>query len=351
MSPAPGVPARLSDLVAPGRHLALVGTTASGKSALALALARRDPLVELISVDSMQVYREMDIGTAKPTEVEQEEVRHHLIDVVDPDDDYTVARFAHDVRVVLRDLEARGRRGILIGGTGLYARAAVDDFEIPAQYPAVRAELEQETDTAALHERLAALDPVAASRMEPTNRRRVVRALEVTLGGGRPFSSYGPGLTAYPPSPITMVGVRLPRPVIDARIAQRYDDQLRAGFLDEVRRLAARPRGLSRTARQALGYRELLRHVEEGVPLADALELAVTRTRRFARRQERWFRRDPRISWLDPPPGAGGDQAALLDALEARFRAGATAATGTDVAPATPGATEPGLNDAVDLPD
>lgn len=337
---------RLADLVPPGRHLALVGTTASGKSALALALARRDPLVELISVDSMQVYRGMDIGTAKPTAAEQAEVRHHLIDIVEPDDDYTVARFAHDVRVVLRDLEARGRRGVLIGGTGLYARAAVDDFEIPAQHPATRAELEAEPDTAALHARLAALDPLAASRMEPTNRRRVVRALEVTLGSGRPFSSYGPGLTTYPWSPITMVGVRLPRPVIDARIAQRYDDQLRSGFLDEVRTLAARPGGLSRTARQALGYRELLSHVEHGVALDDAVELAVVRTRRFARRQERWFRRDPRIAWLDPPAHAAGDPATLIDALEARFRASADRARAGASGPG-----EPGLNGIADLPD
>jgi tRNA dimethylallyltransferase len=353
-APPPSAPERLADLVRPGRHLALVGTTASGKSALALELARRDPLVELISVDSMQVYRGMDIGTAKPTAAEQAEVRHHLIDIVEPDDDYTVARFAHDVRVVLRDLEARGRRGILIGGTGLYARAAVEDFEIPPQFPATRVELEREPDTVALHRRLEALDPVAASRMEPANRRRVVRALEVTLGSGRPFSSYGPGLTAYPPSPIAMVGVRLPRSVVDARIARRYEDQLRDGFLDEVRQLAARPRGLSRTARQALGYRELLSHLEQDVPLAEAVELAVTRTRRFARRQERWFRRDPRITWLDPPAGAGDDPASLLDAIEERFRTGerAGAAVEQPVAPSPAGGRlEPGLNDAGDLPD
>ena len=311
----PGPPSPLRDIVTPGRHLALVGTTASGKSALALAIARHDPMTELVSVDSMQVYRGMDIGTAKPTAAEQAEVPHHLIDLVAPDEDYTVARFAVDVREVLRDLEARGRRGILIGGTGLYARAAVEDFEIPPQFPAVRATLEAEPNTAALHARLAELDPVAASRMEPTNRRRVVRALEVTIGSGRPFSSAGPGLTAYPASPIRMVGVRLPRPVIDERIAARYDQQMHDGFLDEVRALAARPQGLSRTARQALGYRELLSHVEDAEPLDQALDRAVARTRRFARRQERWFRRDPRIQWLEPAVGSGDDPATVAAPL------------------------------------
>jgi tRNA dimethylallyltransferase len=175
----------------------------------------------------------------------------------------------------------------------------------------VRAELEAEPDTTALHRRLTELDPVAASRMEPGNRRRVVRALEVTLGGDRPFSAYGAGLTEYPPSPIRLVGLRRSRPVIDARIAARYDEQLASGFVAEVRALAARPAGLSRTARQALGYRELLTHVEDGVALSDAVVEAVTRTRRFARRQERWFRRDPRIAWIDvADPAVGGGSAA-----------------------------------------
>ena len=315
-------PPSLREIVTPGRHLALVGTTASGKSALALALARQDPTVELVSVDSMQVYRGMDIGTAKPTRAEQAEVQHHLIDLVEPDDDYTVARFATDVRVVLQDLEQRGRRGVLVGGTGLYARAAVEDVEIPAQHPHTRAALELEADTEVLYARLLELDPVAASRMESANRRRVIRALEVTIGSGRPFSSYGPGLTTYPDSPIQIVGVRLPRPVIDARVVARYDEQLRDGFVDEVRTLAARPGGLSRTARQALGYRELLSHTEERVALDEAVDLAITRTRRFARRQERWFRRDPRIRWLQPAAGSGDDPSTILEPLLALFERG-----------------------------
>jgi tRNA dimethylallyltransferase len=136
--------------------------------------------------------------------------------------------------------------------------------------------------------------------MEPTNRRRVVRALEVTVGGGRPFSSFGPGLEAYPPTPFVLVGVRVDARVLDERIETRFTELLERGFLDEVRALAARPGGLSRTAGQALGYRELLAHVREGVPLDEARAEAVRRTRAFARRQRAWFRRDPRICWLDP---------------------------------------------------
>jgi tRNA dimethylallyltransferase len=249
----------------------------------------------------MQVYRGMDIGTAKPSAAEQAEVRHHLIDVAEPHEEYAVARFADDVRAARTEIAARGHRPLFVGGTGLYLRSVIDDLDVPGQYPEVRATIEAEADTGALHRRLAALDPTAAARMEASNRRRIVRALEVTEGSGRPFSSFGPGLTEYPPTTVRLVGIRLPRPVIDARIEARYRAQLDAGFLDEIRALAARPAGLSRTAAQALGYKELLDHVAGTVPLDDALEAAIVRTRRFARRQERWFRRDPRITWLAPP--------------------------------------------------
>jgi tRNA dimethylallyltransferase len=298
--------------VAPDRSpVALVGTTASGKSALALALARRDPTIELVSVDSMQVYRGMDVGTAKPSPAEQAEVPHHLIDVADPWEDYTVARFAGAARTAIAGIEARGHRPLLVGGTGLYLRAIVDELAVPGRFPEVRAELEDDPDTGALHRRLADLDPVAAGRMEPTNRRRVVRALEVTVGSGRPFSSFGPGLDAYPPTRFRIVGVALPHEVVGRRIENRYQAQMAAGFLDETRRLADDPRGLSRTARQALGYAELIDHLGGGLPLDEAVELAVRRTRRFARRQASWFRRDPRIRWLE----AADDPASLLPAL------------------------------------
>jgi tRNA dimethylallyltransferase len=246
----------------------------------------------------MQVYRGMDIGTAKPTPAERAEVTHHLIDVADPSEDYTVARFQREFRLVLSGIEARGRRALLVGGTGLYVRAVVDDLTIPARYPDARAAVEAEPDTGALHAQLRALDPAAAARMEPTNRRRVVRALEVTIGSGRPFSSYGPGFEAYAPTRMQLVGIALPPDVVAARIDARYRDQLEAGFVAEVRALAVRPAGLSRTAAQALGYRELLAHVAGDCDLETAVAEAVRRTRRFARRQRAWFQRDPRIEWL-----------------------------------------------------
>jgi tRNA dimethylallyltransferase len=284
-----------------GPHGVLLGATASGKSALALDLVRRDRSWELVTVDSMQVYRGMDIGTAKPTPAERAEVPHHLLDVLDPWEEASVAWFQRLAKATVADIEARGRRALLVGGTALWLQAVVDDLDIPGQFPTVRDELEQHPDTSALHERLAALDPVAAGRMEPTNRRRVVRALEVTIGSGRPFSSYGPGLDAHPGTTFRLVG--LPRDPDDLaeRIVARFDDQLAAGFLEEVRRLHTHPNGLSRTAGQALGYKELIEHLEGATSLADAVDLAVRRTRQFARRQRAWFRRDPRISWLEPP--------------------------------------------------
>lgn len=299
--------------VVPGPPVALVGTTASGKSALAMALARARPGVELVSVDSMQVYRGMDIGTAKATAAERAEVPHHGLDLIDPWQEFTVAEFKTAITAAVDDIESRGARALLVGGTGLYLQAVVDDLDVPDRFPDVHDELEAEPDTASLHRRLAGLDPVAAARMEPTNRRRVIRALEVTVGSGRPFSSFGPGLGAYPPGRYRLVGVRLPRPVVDERIAARYQQQVDAGFLDEVGRIWSDDRGVSRTAAQALGYKELAEHLAGTCTLEEALDLALARTRRFARRQERWFRRDPRITWLEP--AAPHDPMAVLDEL------------------------------------
>ena len=288
------------------RHVALVGPTASGKSAVALAVARLRDDVELVTVDSMQVYRGMDVGTAKPTPAEQAEVPHHLLDLVDPADEFTVAAWQRAARAVLADIEARGRTALLVGGTGLYLRSITDELEIPGRWPDVRAELEHELATSGpelLHERLAGLDPLAASRMEPSNGRRVVRALEVTLGSGRPFSDFGPGLEANPPSTIAQVGLAVEPAELGERIAARYEHQLADGFLEEVVALAdpvRHPRGLSRTATQALGYKELLAHLDGTCTLEEAVDLAVRRTRQFARRQRAWFRRDPRIRWVGP---------------------------------------------------
>ena len=298
--------------------LAILGTTASGKSSLAMELARRRGDVELVSVDSMQVYRGMDLGTAKPTPAEQAEVRHHVIDLVDPWEPFEVHSFQQAVAAALADIASRDRRAVLVGGTGMYLQAVVDGFEIPGRFPEVAAQLEADPDTRAMHARLTKLDPLAASRMEPDNRRRVVRALEVTLGSGRPFSSFGPGVSSHPPTPIRLVGVRLPQPAVAERIEARYHQQVADGFLDEVQRLHAGP-DLSRTAAQALGYRELLAHVaaraegRDEPTFDDALDEAIRRTRAFARRQRAWFRRDPRITWLD----AEHDPSGLVEDLEA----------------------------------
>jgi len=297
--------------------VALVGPTASGKSELALAAARvarsGGTPVELVSVDSMAVYRGMDIGTAKPSAAVRAEIPYHLVDLVDPDEEYTVTRFQADARSALEGIAARGSVALLVGGTGLYLRAVTDDLTFPGRFPEVARVLTAELDElgppgsaaradgcGGLHARLTTVDPQAAARIEPGNERRLVRALEVTLGSGRPFSSFGPGLERYPTARADLLGIQLEADESDRRIGERFARLLDDGFLEEVRALADRPAGLSRTARQALGYRELLRHVEEGVPLTEAVDEAVRRTRAFARRQRAWFRRDPRIVWVDP---------------------------------------------------
>jgi tRNA dimethylallyltransferase len=316
---------------------ALLGPTASGKSAIAQAVAMRtagagdvDRLgraatVELVSVDSMAVYRGMDIGTAKPSPEVQARVPYHLVDLVDPSDQFTVQQFQAAARQALAGIAERGHAALLVGGTGLYLRSVVDDLSFPGRYPEVATELSDRIDRAGpvrgadrravldgLHSRLAELDPVAAGRIDPANRRRLVRALEVTIGSGRPFSEYGPGLERYPPSTVTLLGIDRDPDELDRRVEERFTGLMDRGLLDEVRSLAARPGGISRTARQALGYRELLAHLEEGLPLDEAVSLAVGRTRAFARRQRSWFRRDPRIVWLEPSADPVGAVASIV---------------------------------------
>jgi tRNA dimethylallyltransferase len=298
-----------------------VGCTASGKSSVALEAARRlnqagdGPPVELVSVDSMQVYRGMDIGTAKPAASEQAEVPHHLVDVADPWDDFSVARYAAAAGDALAAIEGHGHRALLVGGTGLYFQALVDRLTPPGRYPHVREELER-ADSPALYRRLRELDPVAAGRIQPSNRRRVIRAVEVCVGSGRPFSSFGPGIAAFPPTDVRIAGLWLPRPTLARRIGERLATMVAAGLVDEVRGLLAAPAGMSGTARQALGYREVLTHLEEGVPLADAVARAAVRTRAFARRQRVWWRRDPRITWF----GVTDNPLAVIPALLGDWR-------------------------------
>ena len=265
---------------------------------MAVAAERDD--TDIVSVDSMQVYRHMSIGTAKPTIEEQRSVRHHLIDIVEPSDEFTVAIFQHHLEQALSSIARESRCGLLVGGTGLYHRAAIDGLDLAGSWPEIRQRLEAEADaegTPSLHRLLVKLDPVAASRMEPTNTRRVVRALEVIEGSGELFSSFGGGLDEYPDSEVHQVGLRWPRKVLATRIEQRVHRMMADGFLQEVEQvLTLEP---SRTARQALGYRELIDYLEGRCSLDEAIGATVTRTRQFAVKQERWFRRDPRIEWID----------------------------------------------------
>ncbi len=285
--------------------MVVLGPTASGKSDVAMALATSPTATdrfEVVAVDAMQVYRQMDIGTAKPTRADRDAVVHHLLDLVDPDHDFAVAEFTAAAAVARVDIDARGARPLLVGGTGLYLRALTDPMEIPGTWPEVRSALDAraaQEPIEALHAELAAIDPVAGAKMEPTNARRVVRALEVCLGSGRPFSSYGPGLDTYPNVPYVQFGLRWARPVSAARIETRVHRMVDTGLVGEVSRLVNAFPELSRTARQALGYKELIEHLEGRVSLDEAIATVVLRTRQFAVRQERWFRRDPRIRWLD----------------------------------------------------
>lgn len=263
-----------------------------------MAIARANPGFEIVSVDAMCVYRGMDIGTAKPTLPERAEVPHHLVDIADVSDDYTVSRFQTDCANAVRAIAQRGKRALLVGGTGLYVRAAVDGLSVPPRFPDVKAQLEADADTAGLYQRLVDTDAAAAAKIEPNNRRRIVRALEVCIGAGRPFSSYGPGLDTYGATPFRLVGLWPSRAAMTEAIAQRFARMLEEGLVEEVARLSTAT--VSRTARQALGYRQLFEHVEGGRPLAECVEEAVTATVRFARRQRAWFRRDPRIAWFAP---------------------------------------------------
>lgn len=286
------------------KRLAIIGPTASGKSSVALELCRRVGGAEIVSIDAMQVYRGMDIGTATPSATERAEIRHHLIDLVEPTSEFTLAQFQAAYIESLADIDRRAHHAVLVGGTGLYLRAVTDGLTLPGQWPEIRARLETEAERLGpevLHARLVERDPLAASRMERTNVRRIVRALEVVEGSGRPFSAFGPGFDTYVESDVIQVGIRWPREVLARRIESRVHAMIEAGWVEEVRQLVATAGSvpLSRTAAQALGYKELIEHVQGRISLSAAVDTIVLRTRQFAVRQERWFRRDPRIQWFD----------------------------------------------------
>ena len=286
------LPNAMSDL----RVAAIVGPTAVGKTELSLEVAERLD-AEIVSVDSMQIYIGMDVGTAKVSEAERARVPHHMLDLHAPDHDLTVAEFQALARAAIEDIAGRGKMPLLVGGSGLYFRAVVDELSFPPRSPTVRSSLEAEADelgSEALHARLAELDAVAAARIEPANARRSIRALEVIEITGRPFSDNDSWERYESIYDIRIAGLTRDRADLYRRVEERVDAMLAAGLVDEARSLEGT---LSRTARQALGYKQILDDAEaspEG--RRDAI---VRATKRFARRQESWFRADPRVVWFD----------------------------------------------------
>ncbi|RKS74870.1 tRNA dimethylallyltransferase [Actinomadura pelletieri DSM 43383] len=279
--------------------IAVVGATAAGKSDLAVELALRLG-GEAVNADSMQLYRGMDIGTAKLSRAEMRGVRHHLLDVWDVTVTANVAEYQRLGADAIADVRGRGRLPILVGGSGLYVRAALDELEFPGTDPAVRARLDgelAEVGPGALHERLRGLDPAAAAAILPSNGRRIVRALEVIEITGRPFTASLPEYR-YRYGAVTQIGLSVPRDVLDERIATRVQRMWDAGLVEEVRELEKQGLRDGLTAGRALGYAQVLRFLSGECTQEEARDDTVRTTRRFARRQESWFRRDPRVQWL-----------------------------------------------------
>jgi tRNA dimethylallyltransferase len=289
--------------------ITVVGPTAAGKSGLSLRLARALG-GEIVNADSMQLYRGMDIGTAKLARAARAGVPHHLLDIWEVTRTASVSEYQQLARAAIAEIRGRGRIPILVGGSGLYVRATIDNLEFPGTDPALRDGLEAELaelGAAALHARLACADPAAAAAILPGNGRRIVRALEVIQLSGRPFSATLPGYESVYPA--VQIGLRLPRAELDRRIADRVGQMWQAGFVAEVRDLAGRGLRAGRTASRALGYAQVLRFLAGEWPEERAAAETVRATRRFARRQEAWFRRDPRIQWLAAGDPGAADQA------------------------------------------
>ena len=278
--------------------ITVVGATATGKSDLALDLADRLG-GEIINTDSMQFYRGMDIGTAKLPIDERRGIPHHLIDILDVTEEANVQDFQARAREAIADIRDRGLRPILVGGSGLYVRAAVDHMEFPGTDPEVRARLEAEvaTDRWALHQKLRELDPKAAEKITVNDQRRIVRALEVIELTGRPFSAQLPDYQEIEPT--IRLGLSMDRAILHERIATRVDLMWEHGWVDEVTRLLGVGLAEGKTASRAIGYAQIQRHLDGELTAAEAKEETTIRTRQFARRQDTWFRRDPRIRWID----------------------------------------------------
>ncbi|WP_424211447.1 tRNA (adenosine(37)-N6)-dimethylallyltransferase MiaA [Streptomyces sp. BI20] len=290
------------------RVIAVVGPTAAGKSDLGVALARHFD-GEVVNADSMQLYRGMDIGTAKLTPEERGGVPHHLLDVWDVTRTANVAEYQSLARAEIDRLLAAGRVPVLVGGSGLYVRGALDAMEFPGTDPEVRARLEAEAaehGPGPLHQRLAALDPAAAAAILPGNGRRIIRALEVIEITGRPFTANLPGHDSVYDT--VQIGVDVERPELDARIADRVDRMWASGLVDEVRALEAEGLREGLTASRALGYQQVLAALAGECTEEEARAETIRATKRFARRQNSWFRRDPRVHWLS---GAAADRGEL----------------------------------------
>jgi tRNA dimethylallyltransferase len=289
--------------------IAVVGPTAAGKSELSLGLALALD-GEVVNADSMQLYAGMDIGTAKLSSAQRRGVPHHLLDIWDVREAASVATYQRLAREAIADIHARGRVPVLAGGSGLYLRAALDNLEFPGTDPVVRDRLEAELATAGagvLHARLAALDPAAATAILPSNGRRIVRALEVIEVAGRPFAAALPQYESR--YPVVQLGLRVDRGELDRRIAERTARMWRVGLVDEVAALERAGLREGRTASRALGYAQVLRFLAGEYDEDEARAQTILATRRFARRQEAWFRRDPRVIWLAADTG---DADALL---------------------------------------
>ena len=279
--------------------VALVGATASGKTGLSLDLAERLG-GEVVNTDAMQVYRGMDVGTAKLPVAERRGIPHHLLDMLDVTEPATVAHFQGWARAEIGDIRERGATPVLVGGSALYTRAIVDRFEFPGTDESLRRELEAELERIggpALHDRLKGVDPAAAAQIEPDNGRRTVRALEVIALTGRPYGAGLPRLEYVDPLTV-QIGVDIDRPTLDERIARRVEEMFAAGFVEEVEALLDRGLADSLTAQRAIGYREVIGFLAGDRTRAEAVEQTKAATRRFARRQDGWFRKDPRIVWV-----------------------------------------------------
>ena len=288
--------------------IAVVGATATGKSDLAIALARQLD-GEVINADALQLYRGMDIGTAKVTPEERAGVPHHLLDVLEVTEEASVSAYQRDAREAIAAIRSRGRTPILVGGSGLYVRAVLDDIEFPPTDAALRERLEQriaQEGTEVLHRELAASDPEAAGIIGPRDARRIVRALEVGALTGRPFTAFLPR-PLYADASTVQIGLRRDRALLHERIAARVDLMVEAGLLEEIR--ALREKGLDRglTARRAIGYEQGLAVLDGTLDCAQAIQDTVTGTRRLVRKQDTWFRRDARVHWLDADADADGD--------------------------------------------